>query len=319
MPLRIDLREVKIIAGDYSADQIGHVLDPHLEAIADILASYRDRKTLAFLPLISCSERLAQLARDRGIAAEHIDGTSGDRSEILKRFAGGETKLLTNAMLLTEGFDEPSVDCIVWLRPTKVRSLFAQIIGRGTRIHPGKDHLLLLDFLWLTKKHNVIRPEHLIAVDDEEAEQIGRELLNGADGDLMAAAGFANEKRLERLAQELAANRAKEQEDYDLLEFALSIGDDKLARFEPTMRWHHDAISSKQQEVLTRQGINCAAIKSKGHAAAILTRMSDRRQMGLATYKQVRLLRKWGITDPHLVTFNNASAIIGARLSARKH
>jgi superfamily II DNA or RNA helicase len=71
MPLEIDLRSVQVVAGDYDAQQIGHALDPHLEAIADIMVQYRDRKTLVFLPLISCSERFAQLCRDRGIAAEH--------------------------------------------------------------------------------------------------------------------------------------------------------------------------------------------------------------------------------------------------------
>jgi DNA or RNA helicases of superfamily II len=219
-------------------------------------------------------------------------------------------------MLLTEGFDESSIDCIVCLRPTKIRSLFAQIVGRGTRIHPGKDHLLLLDFLWLTQRHNVIRPENLIAADDAEANRI-----RGAfddDGDLLDAAERANRSNLERLRRELEANKRREAEDYDLLEFALAIGDDKLADFEPTMRWHYDAATPKQCEVLTRLGINSAAFKSKGHAAAVLTRMSERRQLGLATFKQVRLMRKLGVQNPHLITFEGASTIITARLKAQR-
>ena len=119
-------------------------------------------------------------------------------------------------------------------------------------------------------------------------------------------------------ARELEANKRREAEDYDLLEFALAIGDDKLAEFEPTMRWHYDAATPKQCEVLTRLGINSAAIKSKGHAAAVLTRMSERRQLGLATFKQVRLMRKLGVQNPHMITFNDAGAIITARLNSQR-
>ena len=59
-------------------------------------------------------------------------------------------------MLLTEGWDCPSVDCVVVLRPTKVRSLYSQMVGRGTRLSPGKKDLLLLDFLWLTDRHEPV-------------------------------------------------------------------------------------------------------------------------------------------------------------------
>jgi superfamily II DNA or RNA helicase len=151
IPLEIDIREVKTVAGDYSADDLGNVLGPWLEAIADILATqYKDRRTLVFVPLIAISQEFAALCRARGLAAEHIDGTSSDRAEILERFRSGETTLLSNAMLLLEGYDEPAVDCVVVLRPTKVRALYAQAVGRGTRIHPRKDHLVILDFLWLS-------------------------------------------------------------------------------------------------------------------------------------------------------------------------
>jgi hypothetical protein len=81
------------------------------------------------------------------LAAEHVDGQSPDRKEILARFSRGETRVLTNAMLLTEGYDEPSIDCVVCLRPTKVRGLYSQIVGRGTRLHPGKKDCLILDFV----------------------------------------------------------------------------------------------------------------------------------------------------------------------------
>ena len=86
------------------------------------------------------------MCRGRGLTAEHVDGQSRDRAGILARFSRNEPRILSNAMLLTEGYDEPSVDCVVCLRPTTIRALYGQIVGRGTRLFPGKDHLLLLDF-----------------------------------------------------------------------------------------------------------------------------------------------------------------------------
>jgi hypothetical protein len=268
-------------------------------------------------PLSQCSERLAELARERGIPSKHIDGTSTDRKAILRRFATGETRLLSNGTLLTEGFDEPSIDCIVCLRPTKIRSLLAQIVGRGTHIHPGKDHLLLLDFLWLTQRHNLIHPAHLVPEDDEEADAITKGLRDGAEGDLLEASGRVRQDKLDRLARELERSRQKQAESFDLFEFVVAIGDVHLAKFEPTMRWHQDSMTSKQRDFLARCGVSMGAVKSKGHAAALITRLSKRRQMGLATFKQVRLMRKLGIPNPHLISFRRAGEIID-RLCARK-
>ena len=79
-------------------------------------------------------------------------------------------------MLLTEGWDCPSVDCVVVLRPTKVRSLYCQMVGRGTRLSPqtGKTELLLLDFLWHTERHELCHPAHLICENEEVAKQMGK-------------------------------------------------------------------------------------------------------------------------------------------------
>ena len=79
-----------------------------------------------------------------------VDGESEDRAEVLERYEqAGPGAVLCNSMLLTEGWDCPSVDCVVVLRPTKVRSLYVQMVGRGTRLSPetGKAELLVLDFL----------------------------------------------------------------------------------------------------------------------------------------------------------------------------
>ena len=108
-------------------------------------------------------------------------------------------------MLLTEGYDEPSIDCVVCLRPTKVRALYSQIIGRGTRIWPGKDHLLVLDFLWQSGEHSLVKPAHLIAEDDEDARALTEKI--GGEGDLEEAREAVNADRTRSLAERLHDTR----------------------------------------------------------------------------------------------------------------
>ena len=76
-----------------------------------------------------------------GVPAAEVNGNSIDRADILRDFEAGRYAVLCNSMLLTEGWDCPSVDCIVVLRPTKVRSLYQQMVGRGMRLYPGKTEL----------------------------------------------------------------------------------------------------------------------------------------------------------------------------------
>ena len=170
-------------------------------------------------------------------------------------------------MLLTEGFDEPSVDCIIPLRPTKIRSLFAQQIGRGTRIHPGKDHLLVLDFLWMSHRHDVVRPAALVAASEEEAARIQ------GDGDLIENVEQARADRLAKLARELEALKARKAREFDLLEFAIALGEEELSDFEPVSRWHCDPVTPGQRDCLLRCGIGLAGIRNKGHASAVIDRV----------------------------------------------
>jgi superfamily II DNA or RNA helicase len=309
IPLRIDISGVKQVAGDYSADQLGHALEPYLEEIANHVAfSLADRKTLCFLPLCRLSEQFVELMQARGIAAEHVEGTSPDRREILERFKSGETRLVSNAMLWTEGFDEPTIDCILPLRPTKIRSLYAQQVGRGTRIHPGKDHLLLVDFLWLTSRHNLVRPGSLVAQDEDEADA----LAGMGDGDLMEQQEQHQhdilEERKQKLAAWLRSNQKRAEQDYDLLEFATGIEDNSLLDYQPTMRWHHDPMTEPQRAKLAQLGFNVDAIKDKGHASLIMAKVVMRIQNGLCSFKQARLLRKHGIENAFDYSFTAASA-----------
>ena len=134
IPLKLDLTGVGMQAGDYKTSDLGTALDPYLHQIADEMTKYCfDRKTLVFLPLIKTSQKFRDILESRGFRAAEINGESYDRAEILEDFEDSRYDVLCNSMLLTEGYDCPAIDCIVVLRPTKIRSLYSQMVGRGTR------------------------------------------------------------------------------------------------------------------------------------------------------------------------------------------
>ena len=173
IPLKLDISDVGVSNGDYNVGEISHALEPYLRQIAQEIADhYSDRKTVVFLPLIHTSQTFCSLLQEMGVSAAEVNGNTIDRAEILRDFEAGRYSVLCNSMLLTEGWDCPSVDCVVMLRPTKVRSLYQQAVGRGTRLFPGKTELLILDFLWLTERHDLCRPSSLISKDANIAAKI---------------------------------------------------------------------------------------------------------------------------------------------------
>ena len=177
VPLTLDISGVSMQSGDFKASEIDTALDPYLEQIAGEMAQLcADRKTVVFLPLVKTSQKFRDILNAHGFRAAEVNGESTDRAEVLADFDAGKYNVLCNSMLLTEGWDCPSVDCVVVLRPTKVRGLYCQMVGRGTRLSPGKENLLLLDFLWMTERHELCHPASLICETEEVARRMTENL-----------------------------------------------------------------------------------------------------------------------------------------------
>lgn len=146
----IDLSKVKVRRGDYTDASLGEAIEDS-DAIEVAAAAYlehaAERKGLAFTPTVATSKALRNALVDVGIAAEHVDGATPreERAAILRRLHTGETQVVCNCMVLTEGFDEPSVSAILNLRPTKSETLFVQMVGRALRKHPSKTDALVVD------------------------------------------------------------------------------------------------------------------------------------------------------------------------------
>lgn len=302
VPLEIDMSDVKVSCGDFQVDSVAETLEPYLPKIAEAIQEYASaRKTVVFCPLISIAQELAGMIP----GAREVNGNSPDRKETLDWFdKAGPGSVLCNAMLLTEGWDCPSVDCVVVLRPTKIRSLYAQMIGRGTRISPGKENLLILDFLWLCKKHNLCKPANLIADNEEDAEHVTRR-TEEEEIDLFDAVSDAEEERRNALAEALALQRKKKSKLINPLEMFSLLDDIGLADYEPTFAWEEAEATEKQVEALNRFGVDADGI-TKGYASRILDRLIGRSRAGMATVKQIRALRNFGY-EPIDWTFDQAS------------
>lgn len=318
LPLHIDFTNVKITAGDFQAGDIGRVLDPYLEQIADTLLDYKDRKIVVFLPLIETSQKFCKMLIERGFNAAEVNGNSKDRNEITDAFANGKYNVLCNSMLLTEGWDCPSVDCVIVLRPTKSRALYTQMIGRGTRLCEGKDHLLVLDFLWHYEKHSLCRPAHLIAKSDDVAIKM-TEILETSSMGLEEAEEEAERdvlaEREAALAKELAAMRKKKAKLVDPLQFEFSIQAEDLTHYVPTFGWQVSSITDKQKKTIEDFGLNPDTIEDAGKASMLIDRLHKRKAEGLSTPKQIRFLENKGFKNVGTWTNTQASNMI-SRISA---
>lgn len=322
IPLELDISNVGVSNGDYAVGEIGSALEPYLHQIAQEMLRYcKGRKTAVFLPLIKTSQKFCQMLNDIGLSAAEVNGDSADRAEVLADFEAGKYDVLCNSMLLTEGWDCPSVDCIVVLRPTKVRSLYQQMVGRGMRLSPetGKEHLLLLDFLWMTERHDLCRPSSLISKDATIAKKIDDRLKNCDEQfDLIEAEEQAERdvlaEREEALAKQLAEMRRRKRKLVDPLQYALSIAAEDLTNYVPTFAWEMAPPSAKQIEFLERRGIFAESVENMGKAALLIDRLKRRQEEGLATPKQIRCLERYGFRQVGTWQFADASRMI-SRLS----
>ena len=321
LPLEMDLRGVKVSHGDYQVGDLGNALEPYLEGIAAKMAvECEGRKTLCFLPLVDTAEKMRDVLRAHGVRAVDVSGrdSASDRKEKISAFVEGRADVLCNAMLLTEGWDCPAVDCIVVLRPTRSRPLYTQMVGRGTRTHPGKDHLLLLDFLWMTERHDLCRPASLLGVESQIAQKVEEREEAGGEFDLLEAIAQAETdvaaEREEALAAELAKMRHRRKELVDPLQFAMSIQDAELADYVPTFRWEREDPTLNQMKAIERFGVDPATVTTKGQASELLGALTRRAAGGYATPKQVRLLERFGFV--HVGTWSKEDA---GRMISRIH
>lgn len=316
IPLKLDLSNVKQQAGDFSTKDLGTALDPYLEQIAEEMKKQCfNRKTVVFLPLVKTSQKFRDILNKHGFKAAEVNGESADREQVLKDYEEGKYNVLCNSMLLTEGWDCPSVDCVIVLRPTKVRALYSQMVGRGTRLAPGKKELLLLDFLWHTERHELCHPANLIATDEAVAKKMTENIEElGAPIDLEQAEQQAKEdvalEREESLAKQLSEMKRRKRKLVDPLQFEMSIQASDLTDYVPSFGWQMLPPTDKQVKALEKWGIFPDEIENAGKAEMLINRLVKRRDAGLSTPKQIRFLENRGFQHVGTWQFEAATKLI---------
>lgn len=149
-PPTIDVKGIKLVAGEYSSKEVAEKVKG-TRITADIIDTWLDkgegRKTIIFPANVAHSKDLVNAFNEAGTPAEHVDAHTPDedRDDIFRRFKEGETMILSSVGVLTKGFDETSVSCIVLAKPTKSLMLYIQMVGRGLRAHDGKEDCIILD------------------------------------------------------------------------------------------------------------------------------------------------------------------------------
>jgi superfamily II DNA or RNA helicase len=249
--LDLNLDRVHIRAGDFVASELDDALlaaNAPQHAVEAYRVHAAGRKALLFTPGVALAHQVAVAFRAAAIPAEALDGKTPaeERHAILARLHRGETRLVCNCAVLTEGFDEPSIDCIILARPTKSRPFYIQMVGRGTRTWPGKDDCLILDLVGTTSRYDLqsmaalfgLRPDEL--ADASVVEALGRrrdaEAQEEAHGRLVAQ------------TVELFRRRPLHWVSSGPTRYALSIGDGLLLLLtEDLTRWRVEHVGRDRQ------------------------------------------------------------------------
>lgn len=201
---KLDLSGVKVRRGDYEAGAAGEALHD-AEGALFIVKAWRehaaDRQTLVFTPTVDFAHEVADEFRHHHVEARALSGATpqDERRQMLADYAAGRIQVIANCAVLTEGYDNPRTDCIVVARPTKSRALFTQMVGRGTRKHPDKADLLVLDVVDASLDHSLVTIPSLFGFPVKEWPGLGdgTQNLTDAVGEFTRAQVLAGKMRAE--------------------------------------------------------------------------------------------------------------------------
>ena len=183
---------------------------------------------------------------------------------------------------------------------------------------PGKENLLILDPLFLSDDHKLINPACLMARDAEQAKAMMEKIKEDGSGDLLDVEQNVEEMRLAALQARIESKKKRKARTVDAIEFALACGDAETAEYEAEFGWEAAKPSEKQLAALQKAGFDTEEITTRGQASKILDLLFVRRQRGLASPKQLKLLKQLGHPSPSTVSFVLASEWIDARLGGRE-
>lgn len=349
----MDLASVKVNRGDYDAGQTGQLM--HEAHAADyIVKAWKDhaagRRTIVFTPTVAVAHDVALAFRMAGIPADSVDGSTPleDRRTKLAKFSDGTTTVMANCGVLTEGYDNPAVSCIVVARPTRSRSLYVQMVGRGTRRHPDKDDCLVLDVVGASEDMNLVTIPSLFGVVSKARRRalergeggVAQLVIEDREEQVKLGAIRAEEIALFRkiVATGIAWVKAPDPRWPHLSRYQRSLGKDERGRVLPTVvlaRTSDDSTDHwvagvqppdgpKQVLIMgvpleTAQGVAEDYVRKHGVARLVESDAAWRKRR--PTPKQLHAASKWNLpVDPHWNAGQLSEALDAhiARIDAKK-
>ena len=172
-PVNPDLKGVRVRQGDYVESELAERIDRE-DLVGDIVTHWHKhgerRRTVCFAVNVAHSVHIKDEFIKAGVRAEHIDGSTPkpERDAALARLSAGETELISNCMVLTEGWDLPAVSCCILARPTKKMGLYRQMIGRVLRPAPNKQNAIVLDHSGAVFRHGFVEDPVEWTLDPEK-------------------------------------------------------------------------------------------------------------------------------------------------------
>lgn len=311
----LNLDDIKTHAGDFAQGELeAEILrDSVLHGMAKPLSEHAaDRKIAAFLPGVKSAHRFVEVCAGYGITAVAVDGGMKDdaRAEAFAKYARNEVQLIACADLLSEGWDSPRTDCVALCSPTKSRGRLVQRIGRGTRKAEGKANCLVINFCPGSVKHSTLVSP--------------RDALAGCPAMIREAVGRPYTKREdERIAGILADEQAAFAERRQIVKtVGVEYGVMRMTLAQFLSASDIDAIgyppaTDRQMSMLDRMGCTpdeLSHVHTYKEAQAVIDALDKRRESGLCTRKQYKLLSRYGYPDT--LTFAQAGEVI-SQLKAR--
>lgn len=325
----LDLSRLRTVRGDLSEKDLQQAMsvDKVLHEMAGpLVREAGDRSTIVFTPGVQVAHALVDvLAAYTTARACAIDGTTDStvRREVLAAYNAGDIQFLINCAVLTEGFDSPRTSCIALGRPTKSRALMTQCIGRGTRPAPGKTDLLVVDFAGIVGRHVLVAPLDVLGGDElpplvraralelvDQGESLDRAR---AQAEREATEAERARKARERLAEEEAARRKAARVSSEARYAARQVDPFGTALLGLPPDRGGERASERQREILAQFGVEIRDLSAEQAQAAIGSQIV-RRKRGLASFKQARLLQKYGYSPD--LSKSDASIVISAIVEA---
>lgn len=309
--IKIDKSALRTRCGDYTEESVADVTRESLGAWCSTVAQLRgDRPTVVFSAGVSAAHSTAEILRGIGVRAASADGETptAEREQILSDYMAGRIDVLANCGLWTEGWDAPKTACIAIGRPTKNRSLYMQMMGRGLRPSPGKDDCLIVDMVGSGSGMGLATCAAVIGGSwDQEVIRRAEEAMDEDECDvataLETAAAWVEDHR--RAAEAAKVSRIREIDVWSKKK-AKTIDARDLGIALPSPG--STPPSQKQAAVIQRAGLSVPA--SAREASAIIAWLVPRWSAGLCSPKQARILARHGL--PIDVTRERAGELITA-------